>query len=529
VESDVSAVWNCHHCQWSGSVGGNYARREAKTYRRPPPLQGDQSDKLMGWFFSRGISEATVKAFNVQAVETWMPGCESGQKVRAIAFPFTRDGDVINVKYRTVDKRFRQEKDAEPVFFGLDQIGDANEVVVCEGEIDAMSFREVGIAAVSVPDGAPAQAVAPDSTKFDFFGNCAGLFAGKKIVLATDADGPGRVLEAELARRFGKARCRQARYPEGCKDANEVLKTHGGKELRDCIEYATPYPLDGIQSVDQHTDAVLKLYRNGKARGLSTGWPMMDDILTVRRGDVWVVTGVPNHGKSEWLDALAVNLAETHGFVFGLSSFENQPDEHIAKIIEKHVQRPFWDGPTPRMSESQVLQAMEWADRHFRFVRMDDEDAPTIDWLLDRGRELVERDGISGFIIDPYNEIQSNRGAMSETDYVSQMLGKVRRFSQSHEVATFFVAHPQKMQRGPDGNYQPPSLYDISGSANWNNKADVGVVVHRDFDKNLTEVFVRKVRRKEVGRAGTSQVFTWMAQSGRFLDVDGNSLEVQVR
>jgi twinkle protein len=85
------------------------------------------------------------------------------------------------------------------------------------------------------------------------------------------------------------------------------------------------------------------------------------------------------------------------------------------------------------------------------------------------------------------------------------------------------------MQRGPDGNYQPPSLYDISGSANWNNKADVGVVVHRDFDKNLTEVFVRKVRRKEVGRAGTSQVFTWMAQSGRFLDVDGNSLEVQVR
>jgi twinkle protein len=527
VESELSAVWKCFHCDWVGSVGAHYGRKEQRIYRKPEPIEGTATDKLYGWFFSRGISKETVNTAQIRTVETWMPGCEKGQKTRAIAIPFTRDGEIINVKYRTHDKKFRQEKDAEPIFFGLDSIGDADMVVVTEGEIDALSAWECGFAAISVPDGAPAQVVNPDSTKFDFVGNCIDRLEGKTFVLAVDMDGPGEVLKEELLRRFGKENCRVARYPADCKDLNDVLVKCGSKELKDCIDHAEQVPLDGVQSVDQHTQSIISLYRNGRSRGLSTGWPYLDEHVTVRRGDVWVVTGVPNHGKSEVLDALTVNLAEQHGWTFGIASFENQPDEHAAKWIEKHHREPFWDGPTRKMTEGRLIEGIQWANQHYHYIRMDGDDAPTYQWVIDRAKALVKRNGITGLVVDPYNELESNRGQTSETEFVSQMLRDFRRFAQNYGVTVFIVAHPQKMYRDNSGNYPPPSLYDISGSANWNNKADVGLVVHRNFDRNNTEIFVRKVRRKEIGKAGGSALLKWLPSCGCFDDVNPNLLEGQ--
>lgn len=68
---------------------------------------------------------------------------------------------------------------------------------------------------------------------------------------------------------------------------------------------------------------------------------------------------------------------------------------------------------------------------------------------------------------------------MSETEYVSQMLTKIKRFAQHHDVHVWFVAHPRQMR---DWKGQPPTMYDISGSAHFINKADNGVVIHRNRD-----------------------------------------------
>lgn len=68
---------------------------------------------------------------------------------------------------------------------------------------------------------------------------------------------------------------------------------------------------------------------------------------------------------------------------------------------------------------------------------------------------------------------------MTETEYVSQMLTKIKRFAQYHEVHVWLVAHPRQLQnwRG-----EAPNLYDISGSAHFINKADNGIIVHRPRD-----------------------------------------------
>ena len=90
------------------------------------------------------------------------------------------------------------------------------------------------------------------------------------------------------------------------------------------------------------------------------------------------------------------------------------------------------------------------------------------------------RYGIRGLVIDPYNELDHQRPLhMTETEYVSQMLTKIKRFAQHNDVHVWFVAHPRQLQ-GWRGD--PPNLYDISGSAHFINKADNGIVIHRNRD-----------------------------------------------
>lgn len=516
------AVWHCHHCGWSGGSGMT-ANGNAKQYRRPEYTAADPTEKLLSWFKSRCISAETVKRANISAVEVWMPGCDRGETERAIAFPLTRDGDVINVKYRTADKRFRQEKDAEPIFYGLDSIGDAREVVVTEGEIDALSVWECGLPAISVPTGAPEKPTPDDTTKFDYVLNSAEILEGKTIILAVDGDQNGLVLEEELARRFGKDRCRRVSYPDGCKDLNEVLCRYGEDEVRAAIENAEFYPLEGLHRPDAYTKDVLRLHQEGRRRGLSTGWPMFDELATVRPGDVWVVTGVPNSGKSEFVDALAMNMARRENWSFAVCSFENEPDEHIAKWLEKYTEQPFWDGPSRRLTEGQLLNAMPWINQHFSLIRNDTDEPQEIDWVLQKARAAVLRHGIRGLIVDPYNELEANRPDEPETKFISRMLGQVRRFAQVHGVCVFFVAHPKNMARDKDGNYPVPTGYDISGGANWFNKSDLGLTIHRKDSEGVVEAHVWKARRKEIGQKGV-QKFKFNKVNGTYLDVDGKSI-----
>ena len=53
-------------------------------------------------------------------------------------------------------------------------------------------------------------------------------------------------------------------------------------------------------------------------------------------------------------------------------------------------------------------------------------------------------------------------------------------------VHVWFVAHPRQLR---EWKGQPPNLYDISGSAHFVNKADNGIVVHRNRDPDAPNTF----------------------------------------
>ena len=518
-------VWHCWHCGWSGRLKqGEYSRPNIiKAYRKPDYVKVSSGlpEKVLAWFAGRGITESVLRRNMVGNSSVYFPQVEEDRG--CVTFPYRRAGEVINVKYRTGDKLFRMEGGCERILYGLDDVGER--LVWVEGEIDKLSMEMAGImSCVSVPDGAPAPDSKSYETKFDFM-DAPELARASVHLIAVDNDAPGQRLQEELVRRLGPEKCRIVDWPDGCKDANDVLKQFGIEVLLACINDARELPIVGAHSVTDFAGDIQRLYRDGIPTGISTGWRALDPFYRVRPGDVTVVTGAPNSGKSEWLDALTVNLAQSHAWRFGVYSPEQgSPAEHFAKLAEKHSGRPFNIGLTQRISAAELDQSLTWLNEHFTVIEPSE---PTLPALLHVARQLVMRRGIRGIVLDPWNEIEHSRPReQTETEYVGESLRTIRRFAKAHQVHIWIVAHPAKLQRDPKtGQYPVAGPYEISGSANWNNKPDAVVSVWRERGTNApheVQIHVQKVRSKYVGSLGAATL-RWERVTGRYHDMDQKS------
>jgi twinkle protein len=125
-----------------------------------------------------------------------------------------------------------------------------------------------------------------------------------------------------------------------------------------------------------------------------------------------------------------------------------------------------------------------------------------LDYIIELAKVAVLRDGVKLLCLDPWNEIEHKRGKEeTETEYTGRAIRSLKRFAINYDCAVWLVAHPRKPHG--DGNPKPPSLYDLAGSAHFANKADYGLIIHRD-DLSGTEIDARvvKVRMGLPGKPG---------------------------
>ncbi|MGY0794248.1 toprim domain-containing protein [Azospirillum argentinense] len=554
LDATGGAVWHCNHCDWSGNIPAPRNGRDgAPVYdhrprpaprparQAPPPDQRQRPDAMMAFFERRGISPDVVEEMGVYFTRMKFPqdfhlGGEpmDWSKVPdtpCIAFPYTFGGAIANHKYRDDDKRFCQDPKTLRTLYNVDQV--AQDVLIwVEGEMDVLACLTAGYrSVVSLPDGAPGKVRAADDPRretdrrYEAIANCADRVVGvAKHIIATDGDGPGDALAEELARRLGKERCWRVRWPVGAKDANEVLMTAGADELRRLIEAAVPYPLEDLY--DLEPGALLRLRRSPKAVVHGTGWANLDEFVKVPTdGRLFVVSGIPNSGKSEWVDALIVNTCIELGWHAVVCSPENSPVElHAAKFAEKWAGLPFADHGQliPAMSDTLLQRAEDWIAQHITFMRSDVPGKPmTVDWILDRASKSVLRRGSRWLVVDPWNRLERSRGSsQTETEFVAECLSKMAAWASAHSCNVLLVAHPKQLQRDPKtGQYRVPGGYDISGSANFYNIPDFGITVHRpDMTSSQVEIHVWKVRFKNHGKKGMS-VLEWDKMSGRYSPV----------
>ena len=262
-------------------------------------------------------------------------------------------------------------------------------------------------------------------------------------------------------------------------------------------------------------DGVMRLYNNPESEdGDSLRWSNVEISL---KPEMYLLTGIPSSGKSTWLDNIIINSAKMHDYRWAVFSPESHPIElHLKQMIEILTESNFygkWQGR--QTSPQEIDKAIDFlSDKLYMMTPTGDN--LTIEKILELAEYLVTEHGVNSIVLDPYNEFSHTRPThMSETEYVSRFLGDVRRFINKHNVMVWIVAHPTKLRKeemtfcdgSKDMDYPIPTAYDIAGSANFFNKPDNIIAVHRDKNKernpdNVVQVAVQKVRRKTTGQLG---------------------------
>jgi len=500
-------VYYCHHCDFRGSEN-----KKKKVEVEPMTVMKDIQEKDLSinslqWLSDRGISEDTAKKLDLKTAKNYITSV--GSETECLIFPYTNKGHVYASKIRSISDKGFACNGSPQSFFNIDNIDTSQPLVVVEGEMDTLAVIQAGYDnVVSVPNGSVMKVVDgeidPQSDgKFRFIWNAKEVIENtEKIIIATDNDSAGKAMSEEMARRIGRHKCFRLDFPEDCKDANEVLLKKGAMELLTLIDEARAFPVSGLYDADHFYKSLDKLYEEGYGRGESTGYSDVDELYTVVTGQMTVVTGHPSSGKSEFIDQIMVNLAKSKGWKFAVCSFENQPSIQIAKLISKYCQKPFFEGMSPRLDKNDLKIGKEFVQNYFSFVHQADGSLASLPSIIERLKTSVLRMGCRGVIIDPYNYI--SRPDVKETDWVSEMLTSLRTFAQSYDVHLWLIAHPTKMMRDSSGNIPVPKGNDISGSAHFFSKTDVGLTVHRPnpSGSNLAEIHCWKCRYSWVGKQG---------------------------
>ena len=386
--------------------------------------------------------------------------------------------------------------------------------------MDALALMELGYDnVISVSNGADTELRTFNRFRYSHFDNL------KTIYLAGDMDEAGEQLRTKLAEYFGEARCRIVEwrieqedgesYAE--KDANDMLTAHGADAVMQCINHAQPCQITGVETVANYREKLFDIWQNGIQPGKKVGWGAFDDLVQFEPGRSTIIVGEPNTGKSTFADDLVLNLALLHNWKAAIYSPEMFPPErHIARLATTIAGRQFRkekvttqrgvDYRQTAIPQPMAERIVDWLEENIFFVT--EEKGRTIHKLLHRAEQLQQRYGIQQLLLDPFNYIQLPDGAKSDTMKIGDVLAEIELFAHRTGLFVIVVVHPSKPQKGE----QIESLYNASGSAEFRNRADYGLVLVNGDNAprepgspaqlHLLKVIVDKVRDDAMGHKG---------------------------
>lgn len=298
----------------------HFAARQKKAFSKPDRKAMSKNlrkpDGCYAYLEGRGISREVAELFKVSDAVVWSH--DDNRELPAVAFPYERDGELLQVKRISTErpggkKVIMAEAGCEPCLFGWQALGhNARAVIICEGEIDCLSYRQYGLSALSVPfgggKGAKQQWIETEFHNLDRF---------TEIWLSLDNDDVGREAAKEIASRLGEHRCRMVNLPH--KDINECLQAGvSEKDIMTCLETAAYFdPEELFCAREFYQDTWDALY--GKEQCLfRTPWEPMNYNFSFRESELTVLNGVNGHGKACPLNEpvlLADGSWATHGSV----------------------------------------------------------------------------------------------------------------------------------------------------------------------------------------------------------------------
>lgn len=414
----------------------SFQGHQPKTYRKPTVTHRPVADKIAAYLASRGLTAETVKAFMVRA-------SEDGED---ILLPYIRGSELLNAKWLKVDrpggkKIMRMEKDCEPLLFGWQAVpDDARSVVLCEGELDAMSAQQLGFPALSVPNGAGGmQWVEVEFPRLERFDT---------IYVCFDSDEPGRKGATEVAERLGRDRCRLVVMPFD--DVNDALvKGCCREDFAEWLDSSKSVDPPELRSASDYEDAILREFYppEGERIGFPTPWPALNGKLIFRPTEVVILNGINGHGKSQVLGHIMLEAMRREERVC-IASLEMPVPKWLRRLTNQAsaVREP---------SVPYIKTIAKWfGDKLWAFDKVGTADTKRLIEVFTYARR---RYGITVFAIDSLAKC-----GIADDDYGAQKLWveKLCDFAIEHKVTVFLITHSRKLE----SEHEKADKMDVKGS-----------------------------------------------------------------
>ena len=379
------------------------------------------------------------------------------------------------VKFLGIDRPLgkkvtRVEPGCEPILFGWQAIpDDAREVVIEEGELNALSLWDYGRPALGVPFGAGGGAkqrwIESEYVRLQRF---------ETIYLRFDEDKPGADAINEILPRLGRHRCRVVTMPGG-KDPNDCL-IDGVPKVDIDAAFASARTMDpeGLRPASAFTDEVVELFwpSGGEERGYSLPWAKARGKVLFRPGEVTVWHGATGAGKSQALTHACVDLAD-QGARICIASLEMAPGRTLRRMVKQA-------SDTDRPTEELIHETLRWLGE--RVWLFDVVGKSKVSQLLEIFEYARRRYGVDVFVIDSFMRL-----GIAPDDYAAQdkAIFEIVDWAVSSGVHVHLVAHSRKGDMKTSGAEM--TAEDVKGTSEIASNAAniIGVWRNRKREKNI--------------------------------------------
>ncbi|STX50471.1 DNA primase (bacterial type) [Legionella busanensis] len=418
---------------------------------------GQSSSPVMQYLIEkRKLLLGTIKAFKI------------GERGRQTIFPYWRNNELIFIKYLNLDrpegkKIMSVELNCEPCLFGWDLMPDAaRSVIICEGEIDAMTLYQYGLPALSVPFGG---GTGNKHRWIEYEFDRLSIF--DEIYLCLDNDEEGLLATLELIERLGRHRCRIVNLPY--KDANECLVANiDPDKIYRCFKEAKTCDPDELKSATQFVDQVIEFfYPPPNANlGYQPPWEKTKGKIVFRPAELSVWTGINGHGKSQFLGQIILGCI-TQGAKVCIASLELKPGRMLMRLTKQA-------GALSQPTKEYIRAIHKWYEN--KLWIFDLLGTTKAQRLLDVFLYARQRYGIDVFVIDSFMKLD-----IAEDDLKAQkaLMEKLCDFKNEHNCHVHIVVHPRK---GQDES-KPPGKLDTKGTGAISDLADNCFSIWRNKDK----------------------------------------------
>ncbi len=363
-----------------------------------------------------------------------------------LTIPYFADGKLVSIKYkkpqpagpngvRPKDEYEREPGNARKVLYGIDWLQPGPQVVICEGELDALVLQQEGINAVSIPDGAGSAGekghelawLDPVETYAD-------------IVLAMDADQAGREAAALLGPRLPPERLRVAEWPdEHGKDPTDFARANRLGLVAEAIRAAKRFEHPLFQTAAGALAELIDSYDGGRGRRvLPTGIRGLDSRIGggLLYGELILIFGHPKSGKSSWANDLHFRVIDNLREWCLVASVEMPTREWMGRLVRRKAGAAW-----PDLSGPEKRRVIEWAESlPLLFVRA--RGRLELDRLIEAMEYARRRYDCRVAVIDHLQKLMvANEDSERGWQELDEITDRLQTVAQNHDICTMLLSH----------------------------------------------------------------------------------------